>query len=110
MADQSFQPWRRRAAAQDRAERDGRFQDEVVGPLVGLPAKARPGFVRGNHDIVGWCRVVAGTVKGADHVCLACGPDRPGAAWAAVQRVQLAAKAPCTICSRRLEDWVPAVG
>lgn len=55
-------------------------------------------------DLVGWCRPAPGTVKGQDHRCVGCQPERPGAGWEGLVRSRLAARERCTGCGRRLED------
>ncbi|MGE0225485.1 MAG: hypothetical protein AB7S57_19610 [Acetobacteraceae bacterium] len=74
---------------------------QAIGTLLGL--EALPAV---EPDIVGWMRPVDGTVKGKDHLCRRCQSDMPKALagpWVPVQRSQLAAVQPCSLCGVPLE-------
>lgn len=89
------------------ARRDD-LQDQLdavarVGNLFGLTVEpvALPAF-----DIVGWAQPVPGTCKGSRHLCIRCQDRKPvalGGPWDQVQRSQLAAAAPCSLCGVPLE-------
>lgn len=72
-----------------------------VGTLMGFTLDATQ-----EPDVVGWMRPADGTVKGKDHLCRRCQDAAPKALagpWHQVQRSQLAAKAPCSLCGVPLE-------
>lgn len=74
---------------------------ERVGTLMGFTLEATP-----EPDVVGWMRPADGAVKGKDHLCRRCQSDAPKALvgpWLPVQRTQLAAAQPCSLCGVPLE-------
>lgn len=90
----------------DRARRGRQaVTDEVdtqdrVGTIMGFPD-----VVPDPPDIVGWMEHVAGSVKGANHRCLACSPRKPGKGrWDLVTRERVAATARCGRCGIVLEQ------
>lgn len=71
-----------------------------MGDLLGLGDEPAPD----PYPVVGWMQKHPDTVKGANHRCITCQPERPGKGhWEPVHRNRLAATMACTACGTVLE-------
>ena len=94
---------KREQRRQEDLAREQRFQDTVVGNLMGLADDERR-MPRDAQDHVGWYRRQAGTIRGTDHLCLTCQPGKPAADFGKVLRLMVAAICPCGRCGKRLDE------
>jgi hypothetical protein len=99
---QQFKAIRRHRRERADADAEARFQQDVVGPIMGFADVA---FVPPSVQ-VGWME--PGRLGGGFVVCLQCAPCYPTASHTPVYQQSVFARELCAACGRRL-DSIPNV-